>query len=229
VRARRRGALATLAGLVAVVVFAAVGLAADRFSAKDPALTHLMYALDADTKTAEWLSDEPAVQKWTGQFVSGDPHTVDATLPAFGAEKMRTGPAMTETLPAPKLTLESDTRSGDGRTMKLKLVPQRSVRLTTLHVAAGVAVASATVGGRAVPVTGKTEGPWGFGFAFHAPPPEGVEIVLTVRGTAPVKFRAMDASDGLSDIPGFRPRPAGVGVVGSHTSEMLAVAATYTL
>ena len=39
----------------------------------------------------------------------------------------------------------------------------------------------------------------------------------------------MDASDGLDGLPGFRPRPPDVGIVGSHTSEMLAVARTYPI
>jgi hypothetical protein len=39
----------------------------------------------------------------------------------------------------------------------------------------------------------------------------------------------MDGSDGLESVPGFKPRPPGVGIVGSHTSELLAVAKTYTL
>ena len=39
----------------------------------------------------------------------------------------------------------------------------------------------------------------------------------------------MDASDGLDALPGFRPRPPAVGVVGSHSSEMLAVARTYPI
>ena len=68
----------------------------------------------------------------------------------------------------------------------------------------------------------------GLRVVFHAPPPEGVEITLTVRPEAgQVALRAMDASDGLDALPGFRPRPAGVGIVGSHSSEMLAVARTY--
>jgi hypothetical protein len=65
---------------------------------------------------------------------------------------------------------------------------------------------------------------------FHAPPPEGVEVALTVTPKAgQVALRAMDASDGLDAVPGFRPRPPGVGIVGSHSSEMLAVARTYPL
>ncbi|MEK8109217.1 hypothetical protein NKG94_39940 [Micromonospora sp. M12] len=73
-------------------------------------------------------------------------------------------------------------------------------------------------------------GKWGFGLVFHAPPTEGIEVTLTVRPiSGQVAMRAMDASDGLDALPGFRPRPAAVGVVGSHSSEMLAVARTYPI
>jgi len=80
-----------------------------------------------------------------------------------------------------------------------------------------------------VPATAKPNGPWRFGFVFHAPPAAGIEITLTVKATGPVKFRAMDGSDGLSTLPGFHPRPPAVGVLGSHSSELLTVAKTYTL
>ncbi|WP_433374134.1 M28 family peptidase [Actinoplanes sp. CA-142083] len=232
-RARRRGAAPTLAALFATVLCTVVGLSVDRFDAGHPALTQLMYALDTDNNTAQWLSDEPRVQSWTSQYVSGDPHTVDATLPAFGPEKMRSGQAQAASLPAPKLTLESDIRSGDSRVLKLRLQPQRQVRLTTLHVESGATVTAATVGGRELPAdkleVKEKDGPWGFGIVFHGPPAEGVEITLTVQASGPVKFRAMDGSDGLTALPGFQGRPSGVGIVGSHTSELLAVAKTYTL
>jgi hypothetical protein len=38
----------------------------------------------------------------------------------------------------------------------------------------------------------------------------------------------MDASDTLSTLPGFQPRPPAVGILGSHSSELVAVARTYT-
>ncbi|MGX6602941.1 M28 family peptidase [Micromonosporaceae bacterium Da 78-11] len=226
---RRRGALPALVAAVAVLVCTTIGLTVDRFDATHPAPTHLMYALDADDNTARWISDEPATQKWTSQYVAGKLATVDDKLPSFGPELVRTGPATAATLPAPQLTLVSDTRSGDSRTMTLRLRPQRQVRLTALHVAADATVTAATVGGRPVPTARAADGPWGFGFVFHAPPAEGVEITLTVRTSGPVKFRAMDGSDGLSSLPGFQPRPADVGIVGSHTSELVAVAKAYTL
>ena len=129
----------------------------------------------------------------------------------------------------------ADSTAGGLRTLRLRLLPQRTVRLATLHVDATTAeVTRAEVAGREVPlgrqltVEEASLDRWGFGIVFHAPPPEGVEITLTVRPrAAKVALRAMDASDGLTALPGFRPRPAGVGVVGSHTSEMLAVARTY--
>jgi hypothetical protein len=229
-RDRRLGALPTGAAVVAALVLAGVGLSADRFDAGHPAPTQLMYAMDADDNTARWISEETRTQQWTDQYVSGDPHRVDDTLPSFGAEEVRTGPAQAASLPAPKLILIGDTRSGGTRTMKLRLEPQRQTRLVTLHVGADTPVISAVVGGQQVPVDKPAAGSrWGFGFVFHAPPSGGVEITLTVRAPGQVTLRAMDGSDGLADLPGFRPRPAGIGVAGSHTSELVAVAKTYTL
>jgi hypothetical protein len=228
IRAGRRAGLPVLVAAVAVIAFAATGLRVDRFDAAHPAPTHLMYALDTDTGHARWLSAETSPQEWTGQYVSGSPRAVTDILPAFGPEKLLSGPAAPARLPAPQVTVVADTRSGDTRTLRLRLVPQRPVRLVALHVGAGVTVTEANVGGRPVP-TGKTAGgAWGFGFVFNAPPESGVDVVLTVRGTAGVKLRAMDASDGLTALPGFKPRPPDVGIAGTHSSEMVAVARTYS-
>jgi hypothetical protein len=67
--------------VLAVIVFAAVGLRVDRFDAAHPAPTHLMYALDSDTGQARWLSGERSPQKWTAQYVSGSARAVTGTLP----------------------------------------------------------------------------------------------------------------------------------------------------
>jgi hypothetical protein len=225
----RRGSVPALVAALTAVACVAAGLSVDRFDAAHPSPTHLMYALDTDTGQARWLSEESKPQKWTGQFLKGDPVSVADTLPAFGAEKLRTGPAQPAQLTPTTLTPGADSTAGGLRTVTFRLTPQRPVRLLSLHVNAEATVEKATVGGREVPIDVKTKGPWGFGFAFHAPPPGGVEVTLTVRGGAPLKLRVMDASDGLSALPGFRPRPPGVGVRGSHSSEMLAVAHTVQL
>jgi hypothetical protein len=46
-----------------------VGLVVDRFDAVHPIPTHLMYALDAGTGQALWLSRETAPQPWTAEYV----------------------------------------------------------------------------------------------------------------------------------------------------------------
>ncbi|MFG1889712.1 M28 family peptidase [Micromonospora sp. NPDC049051] len=227
-RARRLGALPAAATALTAVVLTGVGLAVDRFDAAHPAPTHLMYALDAGTGQARWLSREEDPQPWTDGYVDGVTEVAD--FPGLGDAELRAGPAQAANLPAPKLEVLADTTTGAERTLRLRLVPQRQVRLTTLHVEAATAtVLRAEVAGRPVPVEAGA-GRWGFGLVFHAPPPEGIEVTLTVAPKAgQVALRAMDASDGLDALPGFRPRPPDVGIKGSHTSEMLAVARTYPL
>ncbi|HEX5594809.1 MAG TPA: M28 family peptidase [Micromonosporaceae bacterium] len=227
---RRLGAVPALAAGLAAVLCAGVGLAVDRFDAEHPVPTHLMYALDAGTGQARWLSGEAEPQPWTAQYVDGPLAAVEE-FPALGNRALRSGPAEAATLPAPKVEKVADDRTGDRRTLRLRVVPQRPVRLVSLHVEAGGAtVVAATVAGRPVPVE-STEGQrWAFGLVFHAPPPEGIEVELVLTGSdGPVSLRAMDASDGLDGLPGFHPRPPDVGIAGSHSSEMLAVARTYEL
>ncbi|MEV6691759.1 M28 family peptidase [Micromonospora sp. NPDC051196] len=228
-RARRLGALPAGAATLAAVVLAGVGLAVDRFDAAHPAPTHLMYALDADTGQARWLSIESDPQPWTAEYVDG-PVSIADDFPGFGRDELLGGPAQAATLPAPRLEVLADTSTAGQRTLRLRLTPQRQVRLTALHVDTSTAtVRSVQVAGRPVPIE-KREGRWGFGVVFHAPPPDGIEITLTVEPkAAQVALRATDVSDGLDELPGFRPRPPDVGVVGSHTSEMLAVTRTYPL
>ncbi|GAB1644875.1 hypothetical protein KRMM14A1259_52980 [Krasilnikovia sp. MM14-A1259] len=228
-RARVRGALPALVAAVTALACVGLGLRLDRFDAAHPAPTHLMYALDADTGQARWLSRESAPRGWTANYVSGDPRSMADTLPGLGSVRLLSGPAPAADLPAPRLTVVSDTRAGDTRTLRLRLVPQRPVRLVTLHVDAATPVTAATVGGRHLPVDHPGPGRWGFGLVFHAPPAAGIEATLTVRASGPVILRVMDGSDGLTGLPGFRPRPADVGIVGSHTSELVAVARTLTV
>ncbi|WP_442934254.1 M28 family peptidase [Micromonospora sp. CPCC 205539] len=228
-RARRLAVLPAGAAAVAAVVLAGVGLAVDRFDAAHPAPTHLMYAMDAGTGQARWISHETDPQPWTDGYVDGMADVGDE-FPGLGDGELRVGPAQPANLLAPKVEVLADDTAGGERTLRLRLTPQRAVRLVTLHVDASTAkVTSAEVGGRSVPLRTRT-GKWGFGLVFHAPPTAGIDVTLKLRPLAgQVALRAMDASDGLDALPGFRPRPPAVGVVGSHSSEMLAVARTYNL
>lgn len=219
-----RAAPAVLAGLVTIALVV-TGFQVDRFDPAHPAPAQLMYAMDADTGEAHWISPDPDPGPWASGYVSGRPVDLSNWIPILHGE-LAIGPAAPAALPAPTLTTLADVTSGGQRTLVLSLQSQRAVRLTYLEVR-GAKVASATVAGRAVPAQFIDDGK--FALTFNAPPAEGIILTLVVSGTGPVQFRVLDGSDGLEGLPGFKPRPEDVGVRGSHTSELVVVAKTYTL
>jgi hypothetical protein len=222
-RHRLRNALPAIAAGALTIAFVATGLAVDTFTARRPAPAQLMYALDADTGTAQWVSTDSSPGSWTHGYVThaGD---VSTEFPVI-TDSAEVGPAQAASLPAPTVTTTADTTSGGRRTIDLTVTPQRDVRLVYLQVE-NAAVTSATVDGRSVPSTALGRH---FSVLFHAPPAAGLPVSLVVDATGPVRLRVMDGSDGLTGLPGFTPRPAGVGVEGSHESELVVVAKTYEI
>jgi len=134
------------------------------------------------------------------------------------------GPAEPADLPAPRVTIVDDTTSRDTRTLTLKVTPQRPARLIYLGLT-DAPVLGATFEGREVPAGELADG---LSVVFHAPPADGVDVTLELGTTDPVNLRVLDGSDGLDGLPGFTQRPPGVGVAGSHTSEMTVVGRIYT-
>lgn len=227
----RRGAVMLVPAVVWVlaVAFLGVGLAVDRFDARHPEPTQLMYALDADSGQALWFSAESSPSTWTRQYVGDGTRTVnpEEQFPVLGDEDLLVGPAQAAPLPAPTVDLVSDATTGDRRTVSLLVRPQRPARLVYVRVEGGGQVLRANVAGRPLPTEAFEDGT--FAVLFHAPPAEGVRIILEVSQAGPLRVRAMDGSDGLAGLPGFQARPTGVGIEGSHDSELVLVARTYTL
>ncbi len=220
-RSRITSAGLTITAAALVVACTVTGLSVDHFDTRYPAPTQLMYALDADTHTAYWVSQQTDPGGWTSNFVTGT-EDLSAQFPLLEGN-LATGPAEPARLPAPTLTVDDDQISGATRTLTVTIHPHRDVRLVAVS-APDITVLSATAQGREMPVQDK-----GFRLLFHAPPPAGVTVRLVLDGTGPVAFRVLDGSDGLSGLPGFVPRPAGVGVQGSHTSELVLVGTTVTV
>jgi Zn-dependent M28 family amino/carboxypeptidase len=222
---RRRSLAASLpaaaCGLLAIGCVTA-GLATDRFDARHPMPSQLMYVMDADTGEAHWVSKENVPDAWTKQYVHGRESLADAYPILEG--RLATGPATTADLPPPRVTVVSDATSGGERALWLRLIPQRPVRLAYLRVE-GSPVVRAVIAGREVSTAQRSR----FGVLFHAPPAGGIDIRLVVRPGTPLTLRAIDGSTGLTGLPGFRPRPPGVGIAGDHLSELVLVARTIQL
>jgi len=228
------------------VAFLGAGLAVDHFDAAHPAPAQLAYALDADTGQARWISTDEKPGEWVRQYVNGQ-EDLSAPFGLFDGV-VQTGSAQPATLLAPLLTVVSESAAASasgtsatgtsttsaptaaapttaGRTLTLTLTPQRAVRLIYLDLPDST-VRRAVVDGREVPAEGLAGR---FGVVFHAPPTGGLTVVLELDNVGPATIRVMDGSDGLSDLPGFVARPAGVGVAPSHLSETVVVAKTYTV
>jgi hypothetical protein len=215
---------AALAGVLAIAGVA-TGLSVDRFDDEHPVPAQLMYALDADTGRARWISAEADPGEWTSRYVTGR-EDLSAPFPILGDEALATGPAPAAALPAPAIAVTADANTADRRTVTVRIVPRRPVRLVAFGVERGVRVLEATVAGRPLPPDHLGEG---LGILFHAPPDDGITVTLVLDRPGTVRLRVTDGSDGLNGLPGFEPRPAGVGVEGSHDSELVLVARTYVI
>ena len=199
------------------------GLAVDHFDAEHPAPAQLAYALDADSGQAWWASTDDRPGEWLGQYITGT-EDLGNTFGLFGAG-VGTGPAQAANLAAPELTVVSDTTAQARRQLTITVRSQRDARLIYLELPDSI-VHGATVDGREVPpesLAGR------FGFVFHAPPDDGLTVALELQSPAPATIRVMDGTDGLDGLPGFTARPEGVGIQGSHTSELVVVATTVTV
>ncbi|GIJ68874.1 M20/M25/M40 family metallo-hydrolase [Virgisporangium ochraceum] len=224
---RLRGAAPVVAALVLSLVFTTVGLAVDRWDARHPLPTHLMYALDHNTGTAQWVSLESSPGTWTARFVR-DKADVGAAFPLLPAGKLAVGPAQPARIAAPEVTVLADVTTGSERRLKLRLAPRRPVRLLAIYGDKGNRrVVRAAVEGREISpyLTDRDR----FGLQFHGVADDGFELDLTVSGAEPLRFRLIDGSDGLDGLPGFRQRPPNVGVAGTHSSELVAGAITVTI
>ncbi|GAA4871568.1 M20/M25/M40 family metallo-hydrolase [Pseudonocardia benzenivorans] len=206
------------AAFVVVVALGAAGLVADRPDAQHPVPSQLMYSLDADTGQARWVSEQTRPGTWTARYVDRR-ELVPQLLGMSGL--FWTGAAPTADLPAARVDVVSDVAGDAGRTVTVRVVPQRPVRLIALRTANGPAVRAATVAGAPVGVRDGS-----LDLIFHAPPPEGLELRLELAAPGPVDLDVLDGSDGLAGLPGFTPRPPDVAVAGSHTSELVAVTRT---
>jgi hypothetical protein len=223
---RRAAAIPTAAAAILVVACTGVGLATDHFDEAHPRPTQLMYALDADTGQAYWASEQDSARGWLATFVNEKKDLSDE-FPLL-ADPLLTGPAQPADLPAPTLGMGRARVNADGTTsVDLNVRPQRPVRLVELTSPDTTVLAATVTAGGVSRTVELVDGP--FDLLFHAPPADGIVVHLTVADAHDMTFRVVVGSDGLSDLPGFVPRPADVGVKGSHTSELVLVATTVGL
>jgi hypothetical protein len=213
--------------LVVAVACTVVGLSVDRFDAEHPVPSRLAYVLDRDTGQASWVSTEVAPSAYTADYV-GSRFELPVEYPYLGGE-VWSGRAEPADLTAAEVETVSDTVVGGRRELSVRVTPRRSdVRMLVLDLRVeGGTVVAGRVAGRAVPEEelGRDRA-W---IVFHAPPEGGLRATFGLEGDGAVDLRVIDGSNGLEGLPGHEPRPADVDVAGSHSADLVLVAATTRL
>jgi hypothetical protein len=170
----------------------------------------LVYAVDADRNQALWASEGDGSGAWVGEHAPNDDPGLEQRFPGlYGSEGTRSGPA--PVVPVPEATVKVLGRTADGAVSHVRLRISVTGRPTRLALYAAGPVVQADVGATTFP--GGTNRPstgtdWRWGLTLSAPPPEGAELTLTVRG--PVRLLLVAQSPGFPLSALGKPRPASV-------------------
>ncbi|MFG6195988.1 M28 family peptidase [Nonomuraea sp. JJY05] len=224
----RRQPLVPLAAAALAVLLVPIGLARDGFDPANPLRTHLAYVMDADTRTASWVSADAEPPAWARRYVSG--HDTTPLPPGYArGTSLWTGRAPAATgVAEPRVTV----LGRDGDTVRLRVTTGRAARSVTLRVERPITAATATADGLnpvSVDVTGVRSNTWPGEIRFRGLPGTGAEISLRVPGADRFRLTAIAETDGLQRVPGFVPRPKGVVAATREDGDLVAVTRTYEI
>jgi hypothetical protein len=189
-------------GIAAVVAVAQGGYDADR-----PRGDSLFFAADADTGRAAWASRERAADAWTAQVLKDGTFGGLAEYGPFSLRYLRE-PAPAPVLPPPTAELLGETTTDRVTTLRVRIRPAAGAR-TLWFAVPGAEVLGGTVNGRPLPVPNTPAKRSDWQLRFTAPPPEGVEVALSLAARGERSLVLTGVSDGLPDAGGKRllPRP----------------------
>ncbi|MGV9776005.1 M28 family peptidase [Streptosporangium sp. NPDC003464] len=221
-----RAVAVSLTAVVLALGLVGAGLLVDGFDADRPQRTHLAYVMNADTRTAHWVSADTDPGEWTRRYVSG--HESAALPEGYARGTLRTGPAPVIKADGPRVSV----LARDQETVKLHVTAGRGARSVTLRIDHPITAATASAGrfgSVSVPVTGKRAGTWPAEVRFRGIPAQGVQITVRIPDADRARLTAIAETDDLSAVPGFRPRPPGLTAATREDGDLIAVTRTYTL
>ncbi|HEU5424650.1 MAG TPA: M28 family peptidase [Nitrolancea sp.] len=197
--------LPALGGIVAVGLLA-VMLVTSGQSAANPRPNSLVYVLNADSGQALWVSADASPDAWTRQVLSASPRhqTLDNLYPGAGADPILTNSAPAASIAGPDLRLLAEERSGETRTLRLRLRSPRQAYRAYLLPGPGVELLAAGIGDKPLVALDQQS------LRYDGLPAAGADLTLRVRANGPVTFTVIDESSGLPELPGvtLSARPA---------------------
>lgn len=230
----RRWVLPTGLTLFGTAMLLGVGLKSEP-SAAHPKLSHIFYALNAETGHAAWASLDAEPDAWTSQFLTGgvksEPLSEFFAADASGELLQSTAPPLA--LPPPDIKLLSDETKGDTRTLSLHIASPRQANLITIYVDSKADFVMRSLNGMVVDssrLPGAAERKNFWSLRYYALPPEGINLVADTKPSEPLKVRVVDQSFGLPEIPGylFAPRPQSMIAPPLLVTDSVIVSKTFT-
>lgn len=199
---RKKALIMSAATLALSFGCAFAGLLTAGFDRRHPATDSLLYGLNADTGEAVWASPDGKTDEWTSRFLPAG--SAKSKLPDFfpmSEQPFLSAPAPALPLPPPRVDLLSDETREGLRTLRLHITSPRAAPLVSVYVDKESRVMSATINDKSLQVEsgGEQVSPWGM--HYYAVPEEGVELVLNVESSRPVKIRIVDRTYGLPTLP----------------------------
>jgi hypothetical protein len=228
---------AVLAAVTAVAVAAggliAVDTVVNATDGRGPAQVSLVYALDTDRRAAYWVSEGEASDEWVRQFTPTEDPELEQRFPVLSsAEGIRRGEAPVTEVPEATVTVVDQTRDGELRRLRLRIsVTGRPTQLALYANTGGAPVERAEIAGTSF--SGKENRPftdtgWRWGLVLSAPPADGVELTLTVRGGAPARLLLVAQSPSFPLDEMDRPRPDTIRW-GGHSTGLAFAARSYRI
>lgn len=186
------------AGLILICI------ASSTFDARHPRPYNLFYGLSADSAKASWFSADSNTNEWTSKFVSlnAERGKLDDYFPASSRLFLK-GDAPTVQMPAPGIDLLEDKTINDIRRLRLRMTSPRQAPILSFYINSDSELLGFSVNGKQTsyansPRQIKPSTPWGV--RYYAIPKEGVEVILELKATQPVRIRLVDQSYGLPEL-----------------------------
>lgn len=205
--------LPATAGLVAIAALIAGSLNAvpDK---TNPQPDSILYALNADTRQALWISEDAKPDVWTSQFLGKGyrqgklpeifPHLADTFL---------SSPAPVINLPAAQSDVLNDCTAAGIRVLSLHITIPRQVPWVEVSIRSTSPISAITLAGSRISYD-NSYGRLGQNrymqtFQYWIPPEHGFDVAVAVRSPGNVKMFVREYEFGLPRIPDFtyNPRP----------------------